>query len=129
MKEKKIKKSKSSKIELPTINQILKTIKENPRVVFNQDVYAVVGISRSTYYRHFPTDSEEYIKIQDALEDNKTNMKMVIRDRLAESKSPAALLSLYRLIATKEERDALNSYRVEELEAKNKNNTIQLKIE
>ena len=108
---------------------MLQKIKENPRVVFNQDVYSVLGISSSTYYRYFPIDSEEYQQIQDALDINKTNMKMVIRDRLAESKSPAALLSLYRLVATKEERDSLNSYRMEEIEAKNQNKTIQLKIE
>lgn len=97
--------------------------------MFNQDVYAVVGISSSTYYRYFPSDSDGYNQIQDALEVNRTKMKMVIRDRLAESKSPAALLSLYRLIGTQEERDALNSYRMEELEAKNQSKTIQLKID
>lgn len=108
---------------------MLKKIEENPRIVFNQDVYAVCKISRCYYYKHFPVGSEAYNQIQDALEINKTNLKFIIRDRLAESKSPAALLSLYRLVGTQEERDALNSYRVEELEAKNQARTIQLKID
>ena len=112
-----------------TLSQVLKKIEENPRIVFNQDVYAALKIGHSSYYNYFKVGSAAYNEIQEALETNRTNMKQVIRDRLAESKSPAALLSLYRLIGTQEERDALNSYRVEELEAKNATKTIQLKID
>ena len=112
-----------------TLKEVLNVIRSNERIVFHQDIYAFLDISSSTYYRYFPTDSKEYEQITEALENNKTNMKLIIRDRLAESKNPAALLSLYRLIGTREERDALNSYRMEEIEAKNQNKTIQLKIE
>lgn len=112
-----------------TLKVVLDAIEKNERIVFHQDIYAFLKISRSSYYRHFPSESDEWKVIDEALENNKTNMKLVIRDRLAESKSPAALLSLYRLIATREERDALNSYRMEEIEAKENSKTIQLKID
>ena len=55
-------------------------------------------------------------------------MKAIIRDRLLESKNTAALLALYRLIATPEERNILNQYKVDELEAKKNDNTIELVV-
>lgn len=108
------------------LNQVLKRIKENPKIVFNQDVYTDLGISATTYYRRYPTDSDAYNEIQEALEANKTLMKREIRDRLAECKNPSGLVVLYRLLATDAEMDALNSI----FKAKNEENTkITLKID
>ena len=111
------------------ISEVVEAISANPSLVYHQDVYNYLGISAATYYKQFPTDSEEKQHIEDALEQNKTLTKRKIRDRLLESKNTAALLSLYRLLATKEERDALNSYKVEEIEAKKGDNNIELVID
>lgn len=91
-----------------------------------QDVYQSIGMSPSTFYRHYPTNSDEYEQINEALEANKTIMKREIRDRLAECKNPSGLVVLYRLLATDAEMDALNSI----FKAKNEENTkITLKID
>lgn len=113
----------------PTLNEVVNAVKDNPSIVYHQDVYNYLGISSATYYKWYPTDSEDRCTIEDALESNKTLTKRKIRDRLLESKNTAALLSLYRLLATKEERDALNAYKVEEIEAKKGDNNIELVID
>lgn len=108
------------------LNQLLKEIKENPKIVFLQDVYQSLGMSSSTFYRKFPTDSDDYKAIIEALEANKTLMKREIRDRLAECKNPSGLIVLYRLLSTPEEMDALNSIYKAKTDSEN---TIKLKIE
>ena len=105
----------------------IKLIKGNPKVRMITDVYRNLGISASTFYRHFPVDSNEYNDINDALEANKTLMKREIRDRLANCKSPVGLLALYRLLGNQEERDALNSYREEKVTKSDE--TIELEIQ
>lgn len=111
------------------IDEVVKIVNENPNLVYFQDVYNYLCISGTTFNRWYPVESEDRKLIEDALESNKTLTKRKIRDRLLESKNTAALLSLYRLLATREERDALNSYKVEEIEAKKSDNTIELVIE
>lgn len=109
------------------LEKAVKKIKENRKIVFLTDVYQSMGISCSTFYRNFPINSNGYNEIIEALEANKTLMKMEIRDRLAECKSPVGLLALYRLLGTQEERDALNSYREEKITKSDE--TIELEIQ
>lgn len=111
------------------LEKILKQIKENNKLVFMQDVYQVMGMSRSVFYKLFPATSKEHKSIDEALEANRTLMKREIRDRLSENKNVVALLCLYRLLATPEERKALSQKEYEDKEAKNANNEIELKIE
>ncbi len=108
------------------INLLQKNIKENPKIVFFQDVYESIGMSATTFYRHYPPGSEDYNRIAEALEFNRTKMKRDIRDRLAECKNPSGLVVLYRLLATDEEMDALNSIYKAKSDDSNK---IVLKIE
>ena len=75
----------------------------------------------------FLFDTDEYEEITALLDENKTSIKYVIRDRLLECKSPIALIALYRLLGTPEERNALNNKPAEE--SKDDNNTeIELKM-
>lgn len=94
-----------------------------------QDVYQYLGMSSSTFYRLFPADSEDKQMIDEALEANKTIMKREIRDRLAENKNVVGLICLYRLLATPEERRALNQKENEDKDNNNDNTEIELKIE
>lgn len=119
-------KKQKQKVKQNQLNQILKLIKENDKLVFLQDVYQAIDMPASTFYRTYPTDSDDYQLIVEALEANKTLMKREIRDRLAECKNPSGLVVLYRLLATDAEMDALNSI----FKAKNEENTkITLKID
>lgn len=102
-------------------------IKQNSHCVFVQDVVAELGISSSTFYRLFPSESDEYKQIDDLLFVNKTNMKQVIRNRLLECKNVVGYLSLYRLLATREERLALMTNYNDE-QPKQENNKIEIEL-
>jgi len=85
----------------------LEAIEAN-NLFFLADVYGYLGISHDTYYNHFPIDSEESEYIKEKIEANKIKTKVSIRSKLHKSTAPAALISLYKLISTDEERKALS---------------------
>jgi len=74
---------------------------------FVSDVVAYLGIAESTFYEHFPPDSEKSKAIKERLNKNAMRTKVSIRSKLHQSKSPAGLLALYKLLATNDERKAL----------------------
>jgi len=74
---------------------------------FVSDVVAYLGIAESTFYEHFPPDSEKSKAIKEKLNKNAMRTKVSIRSKLHQSKSPASLLALYKLLATNDERKAL----------------------
>jgi hypothetical protein len=110
------------------VEEIVKIVRENNNIVFYQDIYTSIGFSGSSFNKWYPEGSEDREFIDSALEVNRTATKKEIRNRLLESKNTAALLALYRLLATPEERNILNQYKVEELEAKKTDNNIELVI-
>lgn len=115
----------------PNLSEILKIINGNHQCVFIQDVYQYLGVASSTFYRWFPTDSPDRTEIDEALDLNRIHMKQTIRDRLLESKSPSALIALYKLIGTREERFILSSYQNNGTEvsvSKGKDDSIDLVI-
>ena len=83
-------------------------IKKSNNILFIDDARVLIGITRSTFYRWWPKGSPEYERIFDLIEDNKISKKKEIRAQLGKSKKAAELLSLYRMIATEEERRAIN---------------------
>jgi hypothetical protein len=87
-----------------------------------------MGFSSSSFYRWFPVDGMSRKQIDEALEVNRTIAKQIIRDKLLDSKNTAALIALYRLLGTQEERNILNQYKVDEIEAKKTDNNIELVI-
>lgn len=84
----------------------LKAIKEY-NLFFLADVYAYLGIAKSTFYDHFPEDSDKSNDIKEAIEKNKMQTKVSIRSKLHKSTNTAGLLALYKLICTEDERKAL----------------------
>ena len=81
---------------------------DSHNLFFISDVSSYLGISRETFYKHFPLDSDEMDTIKDAIEKNKAKIKVSIRSKLHKSTSPTGLLALYKLICTDEERKALS---------------------
>ena len=75
---------------------------------FVEDVVAYLGIAKSTFYDHFPEDSDESNDIKEKLNKNKMRTKVSIRSKLHKSTSPAGLLALYKLLASNDERRALS---------------------
>jgi hypothetical protein len=86
--------------------QALQEIEENT-LFFVSDVVAYLGIAESTFYEHFPPDSEKSKAIKEKLNKNAMRTKVSIRSKLHQSKSPTGLLALYKLLATNDERKAL----------------------
>lgn len=86
----------------------LSTIRKDGNVLFIEDVRVSLGITRSTLYRWWPKGSPEYERIFELIEDNRINKKKEIRRQLGKSSRAPELLSLYRMIATEEERRAIN---------------------
>ena len=80
---------------------------ETNNLFFVSDVCSYLGLAESTFYDHFPKDSEKSKDIKDRLSKNKSKTKVSLRSKLHKSNSPAGLLALYKLICTDEERKAL----------------------
>lgn len=87
--------------------QAEEAIKKN-NLFFIEDIVAFLPCDKTTFYRFFPTESNEYNTLKDLLDDNKVRTKSSIRAKLWKSEKAAELLALYRLIATPEEHQKLN---------------------
>ena len=87
--------------------QARKAIKDN-NLFFIEDIVAFIPCDKTTFYRFFPTDCNEYNNLKRLLDDNKVKTKSSIRAKLYKSNKAAELLALYRLIATTEEHKKLN---------------------
>ena len=75
---------------------------------FIEDIVAFIPCNKDTFYRFFPTNSDEYDNLKELLDNNKVKTKSSIRAKLWKSAKAAELLALYRLIATPEEHQKLN---------------------
>lgn len=95
------------------LKEALELIEEDDNVLFFDDLCAVLGVSRPTFYKYIKKGSEEYKKIDKAIQRNKIKVKKYIRLKLRVSGKAAELLALYRMICTDEERRAINQQYVE----------------
>ena len=76
-------------------------------LIFVEDVCAYIGISKSTFYDHFPIDSDDSNELSDLLEKNKINLKVSIRKKWFDSDRDTGLMALYKLCSTPEEHKKL----------------------
>jgi len=81
---------------------------ESHNLFFIEDIVAFLPCDKTTFYRFFPVDCNEYNILKGMLEENKTKTKSSIRAKLYKSEKAAELLALYRLICTPEEHQKLN---------------------
>lgn len=87
--------------------QAQKAIKEN-NLFFIEDIVAWLPCDKTTFYRFFQVESNEYNTLKNLLDENKVKTKSAIRAKLFKSQKAAELLALYRLICTPEEHQLLN---------------------
>lgn len=92
--------------------QAKKAITDN-NLFFIEDIVAFIPCAKPTFYELFPVGSNELNTIKELLEKNKITTKSDIRKKLWKSDKAAELLALYRLIATNDERQALNQQYIE----------------
>lgn len=85
----------------------LEAIEEN-RLFTIQDVVDYLGVSKATLYEHFKINSDEMNEIKQAIQQNKIRIKVSLRAKMARGDNPTAMLALYKLICTDEERRRLS---------------------
>jgi hypothetical protein len=97
--------------------QLLKQAKQaivKNNLYFVEDIVGYLPCTRSSFYRIFPSDSEEFLSLKESLEKNRIKAKTQIRHNLElNNTNPTAQLALYRMIATPEERAAINMQKMD----------------
>lgn len=117
-------KKTASKEEL--FERLKKAAALDSNIVFEKDAAIAMGIGISTYYAKFNEDDRK--QIDEILEENRTKLKRTIRKKLSDSATPAALIALYKLIGTQEERIALNTTAIEQTDKKEHEEKITLTL-
>lgn len=79
----------------------------NNNLFFIEDIVAWLPCDKTTFYRFFPPDCNEYNELKRMLDDNKIKTKAGIRAKLYKGKG-GDLIALYKMIGTDEERKALS---------------------
>lgn len=96
-----------------TIKDVLAEIEKNQLIIYVADVAAKMGISRNCLYEHYPKGSEELTQIEQALQRNKSAIKVALRKKWVVGNNPTTDIALYKLCADEEERAALDTRNVE----------------
>ena len=87
-------------------------------LIFVEDVVALLGISKPTFYDHFPIDSNEFYDLRELLTKNKIDIKVSLRKKWLDSDNATLQMALYKLTSTPEEHKLLqqNYTTIEEVE-------------
>ena len=106
------------------IQQCLDIIR-NPdiNILFITDLVAFLPISRATFY-NYGLDKLDILK--EEIDKNRIRTKQALRGKWFASKSPALQIALYKMIATKEEKEAISNILIpKEPEAKSEDTPIK----
>ena len=87
-------------------NRAMEQIKKH-KLFFIEDIIAFLPCRKSTFYEHFPNDSDYYKRMFEELEQNRTELKVSMRSKWYKSNAPALQMALMKLICTDEERKKL----------------------
>ena len=88
-------------------NTAIEQIKKH-KLFFIEDIIAFLPCRKSTFYEHFPNDSDYYKNMFEELEQNRTELKVSMRSKWYKSNAPALQMALMKLICTDEERKMLS---------------------
>lgn len=91
------------------LEMALDAIGKDDNLLFIESVCARIGICKTTFYEWWGKGTEEYTQIWEAINRNRCKVKDYIRLKLRTSSKASELLALYRMIATDEERRAINT--------------------
>lgn len=105
-----MKKNTGGKIKEKDLNQWLEDAIsqiEPQGLLFVQDVIDLMPISNATFYLYFPDGSDVLDKIKKLLNKNKVGKRIEMRKKFSESDNSAVQLAFYKLIASRQERQAI----------------------
>jgi replicative superfamily II helicase len=105
-------------------NTAMEQINKN-KLFFIEDIIAFMPCAKSTFYEHFPNDSNYYKKMFEALEKNRTELKVSLRSKWYKSNAPALQMALMKLIASPEELRKLSMQYNDHTTAGEKINQVQ----
>ena len=88
-------------------NTAIEQIKKH-KLFFIEDIVAFLPCRKSTFYEHFPNDSDYYKRMFEELEQNRTELKVSMRSKWYKSNAPALQMALMKLICNDEERRMLS---------------------
>ena len=80
----------------------IEAIKKN-RLIFIDDICAMIGISVPCFYDHFKVDSNNFKELRTLLDENKISLKVALRKKWFDSDNATTQMALYKLCSTKEE--------------------------
>ena len=84
----------------------IEVIKKN-KLIFIEDVCAMIGIAKSTYYDHFKENSDDSNELNTLLNENKISLKVSLRKKWFDSDNATTQMALYKLCSTPEEHKML----------------------
>jgi hypothetical protein len=73
------------------------------KLFFIEDIVAFLPCDKTTFYRFFEPDSNEYNELKELLEQNRVTLKVSMRSKWYTSNAPALQMALMKLIASPEE--------------------------
>lgn len=100
-----------------------KDLIEKKKLFFIEDVITLLPCDKTTFYRFFPTESNEYNTIKEGLDKNKIEVKNGLRNKWYNGSNPLTQMALYKLIGTEEE-----YHRIASTKTENKNISVEQPI-
>lgn len=92
---------------------------------FIEDIVASLPCDKTTFYRQFKKDSNEYNELKELLTENKISRKQKLRKKWSDSDNATLQLSLYKLIGNDEDRQKLSQTH---LDIKSDGESISLEV-
>jgi len=76
---------------------------EKHKLYFIEDIIAFLPCRKSTFYEHFSNETDYYKMMFEALEVNRTELKVSLRSKWYNSNAPALQMALMKLICSESE--------------------------
>lgn len=90
-------------------NKAMQVLENDKEIVFIEDLVSFLPCVKSSFYKHFPIDSNEMNVFKEIIENNKINQKRQLRKKWFDNDNATLQLALYKLIATNDEREKLQT--------------------
>jgi hypothetical protein len=87
---------------------------EKHKLFFIEDIIAYLPCRKSTFYEHFSNETDYYKRMFEALEKNRTELKVSMRSKWYKSNAPALQMALMKLIASPDELKKLSMQSIEQ---------------
>jgi hypothetical protein len=96
------------------IHEQAKEVIVKHKLFFIEDIVAFLPCDKTTFYRFFDINSNEYNELKELLETNRTELKVSMRSKWYKSNSPALQMALMKLIGNQEELRRLSMQHIEQ---------------